>query len=39
MLFDSLFWTLCVYGWLATFIFFGLIYILERIARPLDKGM
>jgi surface polysaccharide O-acyltransferase-like enzyme len=39
MLFDSLFWTLCVYGWLATFIFFGMIYALERIAQPLDKGM
>ena len=39
MLFDSLFWTLCVYGWLATFIFFGMIYVLERIAQRLDKGL
>jgi len=37
MLFDSLVWTLCIYGWLAVFIFFGLIYILERMAQRLDK--
>ena len=37
MLFDSLIWTLCIYGWLITFVFFGLIYVIENIAQRLDK--
>ena len=39
MLFDSLFWTLCVYGWLATFIFFGMVYVVENIGQRMDKGL
>ena len=35
----DMFWTVCIYGWLAIAIFGGLFYVADQIGQRMDKGL